>query len=166
METNLIRRIDDLGRVVIPKEIRKKLNIRDGDAFSLSIQRDDTVCFTKFNTLFNKHSGLVTALFETLRDIQLRFAIYNREKLVLYNVDGCQRNSLDENTPTIWNNICCIQRRAELDFAPYIIPIRIQGENLGYIKVFTTEKADKMASTIQYISGAVTMIQKYLQGVI
>ena len=33
--TGIIRRIDDLGRVVIPKEVRKNLNIREGDAFEI-----------------------------------------------------------------------------------------------------------------------------------
>ncbi len=33
--TGIIRRIDDLGRVVIPKEIRRYLSIKEGDAFEI-----------------------------------------------------------------------------------------------------------------------------------
>lgn len=33
--TGIVRRIDDLGRVVIPKEIRRTMRIREGDPFSV-----------------------------------------------------------------------------------------------------------------------------------
>ena len=37
MEYELVRRIDDLGRVVIPKEIRKSLNIEAGDQIQIEV---------------------------------------------------------------------------------------------------------------------------------
>lgn len=37
--TGIIRRIDDLGRVVIPKEIRKNLGIKEGDALEIYVQK-------------------------------------------------------------------------------------------------------------------------------
>lgn len=37
MKTGIIRRVDDLGRIVIPKEIRRKLNITEGDPLELSL---------------------------------------------------------------------------------------------------------------------------------
>ena len=37
-KTRIIRRIDDIGRVVIPKEIRHKLNIKEGDPLEISIK--------------------------------------------------------------------------------------------------------------------------------
>lgn len=46
--TNIIRRIDDLGRVVIPKEIRRKMKIKDGDPLEIWLH-DDYVCFKKYN---------------------------------------------------------------------------------------------------------------------
>ena len=38
--TGQIRRIDDLGRVVVPKEVRVNLGIRDGDAFEIFTTED------------------------------------------------------------------------------------------------------------------------------
>ena len=73
--TGIIRRIDDLGRVVIPKEVRRTLGIREGDP--LEIYTDtDCVCFKKYqadldeltatydllNTVLYKR-GIVTALY-------------------------------------------------------------------------------------------------------
>lgn len=45
--TGIVRRIDDLGRVVIPKEIRRALNIREGDALEI-YTTDDGVLFHKY----------------------------------------------------------------------------------------------------------------------
>jgi AbrB family transcriptional regulator (stage V sporulation protein T) len=45
----IVRRIDDLGRVVIPKEIRRSLKIREGDALEL-YRDDDMVCLRKVET--------------------------------------------------------------------------------------------------------------------
>lgn len=35
METGIVRQVDDLGRVVIPKEIRRTLNIKEGDPLEI-----------------------------------------------------------------------------------------------------------------------------------
>ena len=45
--TGIIRRIDDLGRVVIPKEIRRTLNLKEGDPLELLVA-DEMVCFQKY----------------------------------------------------------------------------------------------------------------------
>ena len=46
--TGIIRRIDDLGRVVIPKEIRRNAGIREGDPLEI-FMHEDCVCFKKYN---------------------------------------------------------------------------------------------------------------------
>ena len=46
--TGIVRRIDDLGRVVIPKEIRKMCDIRDGDPLELFITSEGSVIFQKY----------------------------------------------------------------------------------------------------------------------
>ena len=38
MDTGVVRKIDELGRIVIPKEIRKNLNIRNGEDVSISLK--------------------------------------------------------------------------------------------------------------------------------
>lgn len=53
MNTGIIRRIDDLGRVVIPKEIRRKLNIVEGDPLEISIDAD-AVSFTPYRADIKK----------------------------------------------------------------------------------------------------------------
>ncbi len=43
--TGIVRRIDDLGRVVIPKEIRRTMRIREGDPSQIMLERWERICF-------------------------------------------------------------------------------------------------------------------------
>ena len=47
-ETGIIRRMDDLGRIVIPKEIRRLLNLREGDALELFLH-EQGVFYKKYD---------------------------------------------------------------------------------------------------------------------
>ena len=47
--TGIIRRVDDLGRVVIPKEIRRTLGIREGEPLEIYTE-ENTVCFKKYQS--------------------------------------------------------------------------------------------------------------------
>ena len=49
--TGIVRRVDDLGRVVIPKEIRRACNIREGDPLEIFLQ-DRAVVFKKYNPTY------------------------------------------------------------------------------------------------------------------
>ena len=42
--TGIVRRIDDLGRVVIPKEIRRTMRIREGDPLQATLTQFDSCC--------------------------------------------------------------------------------------------------------------------------
>lgn len=42
--TGIVRRIDDLGRVVIPKEIRRTMRIREGDPSQITLARWERYC--------------------------------------------------------------------------------------------------------------------------
>ena len=42
--TGIVRRIDDLGRVVIPKEIRRTMRIREGDPALITLTRYESFC--------------------------------------------------------------------------------------------------------------------------
>lgn len=60
--TGIIRRIDDLGRVVVPKEIRRTLRIREGDPLEIFTEGKDTVCFKKYSPLGDfKENGITIA---------------------------------------------------------------------------------------------------------
>lgn len=62
--TGIVRRIDDLGRVVIPKDIRRTMNIREGDPLEVFTDRDGCIIFKKYvpNNLADISQQIVSAL--------------------------------------------------------------------------------------------------------
>jgi len=55
--TGIVRRIDDLGRVVIPKEIRRTMRIREGDPLQITLTRYEI--FVLAMTKFGKRKGMI-----------------------------------------------------------------------------------------------------------
>ena len=63
--TGVVRRIDDLGRVVIPKEIRKTLRIKEGDPLEIFTDREGEVILKKYSPI-GELSEFATEYAETL----------------------------------------------------------------------------------------------------
>ena len=55
--TGIVRRIDDLGRVVIPKEIRRTMRIREGDPLEIYTDREGEVIFKKYSRTVRRNSA-------------------------------------------------------------------------------------------------------------
>lgn len=67
--TGIVRRIDDLGRVVIPKEIRRTMRIREGDPLEIYTDREGEVILKKYspiNDLSEFAKEYVESLYETV----------------------------------------------------------------------------------------------------
>ena len=63
--TGIVRRIDDLGRVVIPKEIRRTMRIREGDPLEIYTEKDGEVIFKKYSPI-GELANFVGAYTETV----------------------------------------------------------------------------------------------------
>jgi stage V sporulation protein T len=66
--TGIVRRIDDLGRIVIPIEIRRDMNIRDGDPLEIFVDKNGEVILKKYSAIAELGpfaQGLVNSLHET-----------------------------------------------------------------------------------------------------
>ena len=94
--TGIVRRIDDLGRVVIPKEIRRTMRIREGDPLEIYTDKDGGVIFKKYSLM----GGLVDfagQLCETLhRTTGQVTVITDRDTCIA--VAGVRRRELTEKT--------------------------------------------------------------------
>jgi stage V sporulation protein T len=57
--TGIVRRIDDLGRVVIPKEIRRTIGIREGDPLEIYVGEKGEVIFKKYTPCTERECGAI-----------------------------------------------------------------------------------------------------------
>lgn len=91
--TGIVRRIDDLGRVVIPKEIRRTMRIRDGDPLEIYTEKDGEVIFKKYSPM-GELSDIASEMCETLgRAAGVPVAITDRDSVIA--VSGIPKRELN-----------------------------------------------------------------------
>ena len=76
--TGIVRRIDELGRVVIPREIRRSLRIREGDPLEIFVE-GNSLCLVKYNSLEEHYKPYLTAMLAVLDGRGVRCAVYDRD---------------------------------------------------------------------------------------
>jgi AbrB family transcriptional regulator (stage V sporulation protein T) len=80
--TGIVRRIDDLGRVVIPKEIRRTMRIREGDPLEIYTNREGEVIFKKYSPI-GEITVFAAQYAETLfRTANLEVLICDRDSVI------------------------------------------------------------------------------------
>ena len=115
--TGIIRRMDDLGRVVIPKEIRRSLHLEAGCPLELFVAEGGGVVFKKYNPVGEFDSDLVA---------RICGAGLNGNLYTIFDVDG---ERVLSNYPDSLERIYPDKELPEGTF-----PICYDGECLGYIK--------------------------------
>ena len=80
--TGIVRRIDDLGRVVIPKEIRRTLHFREGDALEIYLDDQNGVIFRKYTQSAESKAAIAQKWLEQntqmMKNLGARFNIEDR----------------------------------------------------------------------------------------
>ena len=80
--TGIVRRIDDLGRVVIPKEIRRTMHIREGDPLEIYTEKDGEVIFKKYSPM-GELSGFAEQICESMhKTVEYPAAICDRDSVI------------------------------------------------------------------------------------
>jgi AbrB family looped-hinge helix DNA binding protein len=70
--TGIVRRVDDLGRIVIPREIRRTLRIKDGDPLELFVE-DDRIIFQKYDVSASSKEVIEKAISFVFDDDEMNF---------------------------------------------------------------------------------------------
>ena len=92
--TGIVRRIDDLGRVVIPKEIRRTMRIREGDPLEIFTDRDGEVIFKKYSPV-GELGSFASQYAETLAKVSGK-AVCITDKDMVIAVSGASKKELLE----------------------------------------------------------------------
>ncbi|MGM9637631.1 MAG: stage V sporulation T C-terminal domain-containing protein [Eubacteriales bacterium] len=80
--TGIVRRIDDLGRVVIPKEIRRTMRIREGDPLEIFTDREGEVIFKKYSPV-GELTSFAGQYAETLyKTCEMAVVICDRDEII------------------------------------------------------------------------------------
>lgn len=97
--TGIVRRIDDLGRVVIPKEIRRTMHIREGDPLEIFTDKDGELIFKKYSPV-NELSDFAMQLCDSLRRACDGIAAVCDRDSVIAVAGGAKKELLDKPIST------------------------------------------------------------------
>ena len=78
--TGIVRRLDDLGRLVIPKEIRKQYHLKEGDSIEIYID-EERIVLEKYDTLSAKENDILK-ICETLEEIYKNKVYFVHHKIL------------------------------------------------------------------------------------
>ncbi|WP_421617330.1 stage V sporulation protein T [Brevibacillus sp. TJ4] len=156
--TGIVRRIDDLGRVVIPKEIRRTLRIREGDPLEIFVDRDGEVILKKYSPIgelgdFAKEYA--DSLYESLNHTVL---ISDRDSVIA--VAGASKKEYLEKAIGSIVEKCLEERKTRLEKNPgsyeicrdmsetygsfVVAPIVAGGDPIGSVILLNKNESTKM----------------------
>ena len=93
--TGIVRRIDDLGRVVIPKEIRRTMRIREGDPLEIFTDKDGELIFKKYSPI-GELSDFAAQICDSLRKSTDAIAAVCDRDAVIAIAGGAKKELLDK----------------------------------------------------------------------
>ncbi|MBR1413706.1 MAG: AbrB/MazE/SpoVT family DNA-binding domain-containing protein [Bacilli bacterium] len=157
--TGVIRRIDELGRVVIPKEIRKNLEIRDGEF--LEIYTDDNSVVLKKYSKMDANINLAKKVCKIINETYgYKIMITDRDKIIasedgLYteligsNITDNMKSLIDNRYSYISQNeeSITIAKKNVLGYFA-MIPIIVSTDCLGLVVVFSGKPIDDTINNI------------------
>lgn len=151
--TGIVRRIDDLGRVVIPKEIRRTLRIREGDPLEIFVAREGEVILKKYspiNELSHFAQEYAEALFDSLqhpvlicdRDEFIAVAGESKKDYLNKNIGSPLETIMEDRTVSMETKASTLEilQGIEKELDSYCIsPIIANGDPIGCVMVFSKD---------------------------
>ena len=155
--TGIVRRIDDLGRVVIPKEIRRTLRIREGDPLEIFVDRDGEVILKKYSPIgelgefakeyaesLNETLGHITLI--TDRDTIIATAGSSRKEYLEKPVGADVERVMDERRTQVAaeGDVQVVRDKWDHVSARVIAPIVYNGDPIGSIVLLSRDDQVQM----------------------
>lgn len=179
--TGIVRRIDDLGRVVIPKEIRRTLRIREGDPLEIFTDREGEVILKKYSPI-GELNEFATEYAESLNEsLGHTSVVCDRDTIVAIS-GGSKKEYLDKRVSPELEKIMESRETYvatgankpirvasdELNPEKYqgqiIAPIVTQGDPIGAVVLMTKEENIKMGDIeIKLAETAASFLSKQME---
>ena len=174
--TGIVRRIDDLGRVVIPKEIRRVLRIREGDPLEIYTDHDGEVIFKKYSPVGELHS-FAASYAETLnKSCSLSVVITDRDAIIacagLPKKEYVDSKLSADADSLIESRTTYMHREGEKSLfvnaqtssrISVLVPILLDGDIIGSVATLTNGEASPTETEIKLIQTAAAFLSKQLE---
>lgn len=179
--TGIVRRIDDLGRVVIPREIRKVLRIQEGDPLEMFIDRDsNTISIKKFQPPQLDHEGtaFTKGIFEStgfpvvITDTDSIIAVSGlpiegfKNRLIHDDIVKLIKDKVSiTNYATILNKLFLLRDNDELKFPSYVIaPIVADGDAVGSVIILSNSRQDVSSTELAIAKSTAQTLKRLIEG--
>ena len=149
-QTGVTRKIDELGRIVIPKEIRKNLGIRDGETLEIFTYEDGIILKKYFEV--RKYEDLSTKLCDLIKNIyNVDLVITDREKVITSSNKNILENTkltnnflelIDNREMFISHELSTMILGEEISAYYTIVPIIASSDSLGLVIILSENNID------------------------
>lgn len=160
--TGIVRRIDDLGRVVIPKEIRRTLRIREGDPLEIFTDREGEVILKKYSPIgelsdfasqyadsLHKTSGHITCISD--RDTIIAVSGASKKEFLEKNLSAEIERVIEEKTTLVVKapeektiSILADEGGDKKYSSQVVTPIISEGDPIGAVMFLSTDPNVRM----------------------
>ena len=164
--TGIVRRVDDLGRIVIPKEIRRTLRIREGDPLEIYTEKDGGVIFRKYSPMSDLQD-FAAQICEAIGDSTGRIAAVSDRDAIIALSGAPKRELMDKpNSPELDK---LMEQRIHYRYTPGESPVRptdnsdkyqlgvaspilSQGDLMGCVMLLLSEDSSPITDTDQKLA--------------
>jgi len=178
-ETGMVRRIDELGRVVIPKEMRRTLRIKEGDPLEIYTEKEQLI-FKKYSPVSTINT-YAEAVADGIEELTEKTCIVTDNDAVIYASKGKMKDTIGKNISKEMENILKERKSVAvsridggtvvpvIDGAnlesenQIIVPIISGGDCYGSLVVFDKDKSSRFSSSdVKFVQLGATFLSKQL----
>lgn len=173
--TGIVRRIDDLGRVVIPKEIRRTMRIREGDPLEIYTEKDGEVIFKKYSPI-GELGDFAANYVETLakasghgacitdRDNVIAVSGIPKKELMEKRVSHELDNVMNEKIPVSHGRRISVADGNDKYSAGVVVPIVSEGDTIGSVLFIMNEDEQPSEVESKLAESAAGFLGKHMEG--
>ena len=157
--TGIVRRIDDLGRIVVPKEIRRTMRIREGDPLEIYVNDEGSIMLKKYSPIgelgdfaaqyadtLSKTAGFPVCI--TDKDSIIAVSGAPKKELWEKRISGDMERIINDKTTFLAKNSdsgkASVAEGIEKYYAGVVVPIISDGDSIGSVVMVSNEGAAQM----------------------
>lgn len=173
--TGVVRRIDDLGRIVIPKELRRTMRIKEGDSLEIYIDGNERVVLKKYSPVQNVNDFVVEFV-ESIYSSYKKDIIITDNEVVIAVAGGYKKDLVGKKITTSLqdkiskrstiyidkNEKLFLTETKTLEKPSVIKPINVYGDVIGCVIISSENDINESEKSLAEFGGL--FMSRYLEG--